>query len=170
MSWCVQKKGMSIHECEGRGHLHHYWAVMHASAAYLPEKPSKKERQVFWDFLRLIGKNLPCQDPCGHDWKRRLQVLEPNRHKLLATRSKAFQLIFDIHNIWNAALNKKLYLWEDAIAPFPNQNLMYDHYKGLSPIATSSPPPFCFPLSPPPPPPPPQEEECRSLKVEVFSV
>lgn len=117
---------MGKHQCDAKEHLKIYWVTMHTTAAFLPQEPTKKDRQNFWNFLEMIGKILPCQDPCGKDWLYRLHSFKPKYAKLAKTRSSIFQMVFNIHNVWNACLDKPLCSWEEAVRSFPHQNLIYD--------------------------------------------
>lgn len=65
--------------------------------------------------LMLEGERVPCKE-CAEHWKEMWQRMGLDLKAMCTSRDSAFQVMYDIHNVWNLCLQKPFMRWSDALA------------------------------------------------------
>lgn len=92
------------------------WIRMHRlTADFQGHHASASDRRALCAELRRIGCAVPCK-PCALHWKQVWDKMGDELFTFTATPHGAFQMLYDIHNLWNLCLGKPFCRWADALA------------------------------------------------------
>jgi len=91
------------------------WRYMHNACASVREHMSKKERTAFVNSLQARGKEVPCQ-VCAQHWNQVFQMMHDEFVSMCTSRASTFQMMYDVHNLWNFCLDKQFMPWPEALA------------------------------------------------------
>ena len=87
------------------------WHFIHFVALNYPEQPSKRDKQLYLDFLYALPHVLPCPI-CGSHFMDFMVANEPQ----LGSRDEFFRWSVDAHNEVNKRNDKKLLSYDEAYA------------------------------------------------------
>lgn len=93
------------------------WHRMHRMCADFPDIPTDEARTLLIDTLFEIGSKVPCEC-CSEHW---VDTWTQNRRRfygLTISKRSAFQMLYDIHNVWNLCLGKPFMRWDHALRKY----------------------------------------------------
>jgi hypothetical protein len=93
------------------------WAQMHQRCAKFAEHPTMAQRRALFNYLVGIHKQVPCV-PCADHWKQMFVAMHDELFAMTKTRESAFQMVYDLHSLWNLCLEKPIYSWSRALADY----------------------------------------------------
>jgi len=89
------------------------WHYLHTMSFNYPVKPTAEDKKHYRDFILLLQHVLPCKY-CRMNFKKNLQDL-PLTMKQMESRETFSRYIFDMHQLINRMLKKKVHLtYEDV--------------------------------------------------------
>jgi len=77
------------------------WTLLHTTAAYIPERPSRTERSQLKEFMHHLSVFYPCKE-CAREFREILHAHPPNTH----SREQFSQWMCMAHNLVNKRLGK----------------------------------------------------------------
>ena len=97
------------------------WHMLHTISFNYPIKPSKEDKQNYYDFYMNIKHILPCRY-CRDNIKNNLKLLPLNK-KVFKSRDTLSKWVYDLHEIINKMLDKKSNLTYDMVRD------RYEHFR-----------------------------------------
>jgi hypothetical protein len=97
------------------------WHALHTISFNYPVKPTKEQKENYYDFFMNLKNILPCKY-CRDNYEKNLKIL-PLTVKTMKNRESFSRWLYEIHEIINKNLNKKSNLtYEDV-------RLRYEHFR-----------------------------------------
>jgi len=87
---------------------------MHRECADFPLKPTVAQRHSLLKKLLDLGATVPCSY-CGKNWVELWNSTKETMFELAYSRDSAFQMMYDLHNVWNVCLNKPIFPWKTML-------------------------------------------------------
>lgn len=103
------------------------WFFMHSIALQYPEKPTIKDKQVYYNFFKSIGEVLPCPI-CQQHYNKNFK--QHDITKYLANQKKLFIWTVDMHNFVNKSTGKPVISYNQA-----KLNLMHEYSNSFSDLS-----------------------------------
>lgn len=91
----------------------HMWTSIHFIALAYPDVPTEQDKLTFHSFYTNLYKVLPCHK-CRDHLKETLENEYPLHANFLKNKDELFKWTFNLHNIVNKRLNKKIITLEEA--------------------------------------------------------
>jgi hypothetical protein len=89
------------------------WHMMHTISFNYPVKPTKEEKEFYYNFYNNLKYILPCRY-CRENLVKNLEIL-PLKKSVFKNRYTLSRYIYDLHEVVNKMLNKKSnLLYEDV--------------------------------------------------------
>lgn len=99
----------------------HMWASIHFIALAYPDEPTEEDKKTYHSFFTNLYKVLPCHT-CRNHLKETLDNEYPLHANFLKNKDELFKWTFNLHNIVNKRLKKKVLTLDEAISTFMKKN------------------------------------------------
>lgn len=93
------------------------WHRLHRLCADFPDTPTDEARHLLIRKLNEIGESVPCEC-CSEHWRETWDLNKRRFFALTTSKISAFQMMYDIHNVWNLCLGKPFMRWQHALRLF----------------------------------------------------
>lgn len=107
----------------------YFWTYLHTLASQ-EHLFSTINNTWVWKHVNFVAACVPCGD-CYMHWQTAIHNVKKYAPGVTASRLACFTFLFDLHNVWNAKLNKKQHAWELALQTYrwdvttPYDNLVW---------------------------------------------
>lgn len=98
-----------------------FWQTLHTLTFTYPNRPTARDRRIYYHTLRYIGLTLPCP-VCRRDYLAYLKKYPPN----LESRFTLSRYMVDLHNEVNRKLNKSVVDYDTVLDMYMASPAMVD--------------------------------------------
>jgi hypothetical protein len=103
----------------------HMWASIHFIALAYPDAPTEENKNTYYSFFTNLYKVLPCHK-CREHLKETLTNEYPLHANFLKNKDELFKWTFNLHNIVNKRLNKKIITFDEAFSTLMKKDKFYE--------------------------------------------